>query len=86
MAELESIKNIFDIEFTCQELYLLVGTTGGLSLIASAVPGLGTIFKLVECGASHAVRATYMMMKISTSLSKITKKTLACLSQIKTVS
>ena len=72
MAELESIKNIFDIEFTCQELYLLVGTTGGLSLIA-----LDYIY---------AVRATYMMMKISTSLSKITKKTLACLSQIKTVS
>ena len=59
--ELENIKQIFDIEFSCEQLYSLVGTTGGLSLMASSVPGLSTIFKLAERG--HAVRATYMMTK-----------------------
>ena len=73
-AELETIKKIFDIELSCEQLYTLVGTTGGLSLIASSVPGLSTIFKLAERGVGHAVRSTYMMTKIATSLSNITKK------------
>ena len=53
---------------------VIVGTAGGLSLVASSVPGLSTIFKLVERGVGHAVRATYMMTKIAKTFSSITKK------------